>query len=138
MLILLLAYLSYLIRLQFQLIRPINSLNYCNTILNICPDFNSYFHIPFHSNPKVQIQTNRLCHGLVHSWSLASHDSQHTKFKISVCPENTYWCFLFLRKIFQDKLKCVLLICHLTLWLIQCSKSHSLCFFAILTFYLFK
>lgn len=78
--ILLLAYLSYLIRLQFQLIRSINSFNYCNTILDICSDFNSYFHISFHSNPGVQIQINWLCLLTVGHWHLMTHSIQNLKF----------------------------------------------------------
>ena len=55
--ILLFAYLSSLMGPPVYLSRSINSLNHCNTTLDICSvSRNSHFQSPFCSSPRVQIQ----------------------------------------------------------------------------------
>lgn len=130
------AYLSYLTGTQFHLIRSISSLNYYSTI--ICLASNSYFHSCFHSGPRVQIQKFDYVIPLlaVDHWHLITHSIKN--WKSFGCLENTYSCFMFLWEVFQNKFKCVILICHSTLWINEFSKLYCICFFASLILHLFK
>jgi len=118
--------------------RSIKSLNYCNTSHDICSvSRNSHFQFLFvvaselkHKNLIMLLLRLLLIIGL--SWLTAY------TLKSLVCLENTYSCFFFLWEVFQDRFKCVILICHSSLWITQFSKSHCICLFVSLILHLFK